>query len=167
MRNIYEVYRRIKERPSDPRKEEAKQLAASLREKMQQVVGEDNLSDQFFMQLNQRQSERLLPSAENAPPVDVYIMRLGEDGFICTFQRVDAETEFTYDFMNDNPSIGTMKFKKKLEYPWERNMLERVTKLVRRDASKIERQLHALRFGHKIADVLLEIKGESPNQASL
>lgn len=156
---IGQLGRKINElRTSDPRKQEAKQSAALLRDRIDDVMGifRDSMTDDI--ELSVAQSERLVPSVDGASPINVSLALVGSEMYIITLERTNGSS-IDFNLLGDTPHI-TSTGKNLDAKRWDDQYITR--NLIRQDANPLERQLQGLKFGHRIIDTLLEIREETP-----
>lgn len=145
-------------RTPDPRKEQAKQSAALLRERIDEVMGVHKYSMTDDIELSVAQSERLVPSVDGASPINVSLALVGSEMYIITLERTNGSS-IQFDLIGDTPHIFSTG-KNPDAKTWADRSITR--NLIRQDASPLERQLQGLQFGHRIIDTLLEIKQATP-----
>ena len=153
-----EFLRRWKERKGvDPRVEQVSALTTVVRGKMRELY---QGASEVYIDLDSAQSERLFPSTEDAPPIQVTINRSPHNDIDYSFVLDRGEASIIFELDDDGgPSLTRPVPNSDKE---NRYGIRRAVGLGRHGADALERNLQALTFGNKVSDFLLQVREESP-----
>lgn len=158
MEFLRDAYRAFQEKRKDPRNIEIRNSSEDLHRKFEELC--EPALGHVYANLSRFQADQILPQGEESDGMRVHIILFGPRVYTCSLGPENSGLMFILD--DDNARLSRY-------VPAEHTGFYdnfKVTDLVRQDADSKDIKLQGLHFGHRMVDVLMDVKHISPEAFS-